>query len=140
MKVNNVFSIPDEEILITFVHAAGPGGQNVNKTASAAQLRFDVRNSPSFPGGSKGRLEQLAGRRMTQDGILIIEARRYRTQERNRRDAEERLAALLQRALTVPKKRKLTHPSPASKAERTDTKKRRGTVKRMRQKPLDLDA
>ena len=133
MQISASFILPDSELSIDFVRASGPGGQNVNKVASAAQLRFDVRNSPSLSDEVKRRLIKLAGSKMTAAGVLLIEAKRYRTQEQNRADAEERLATLIQKALITPKRRRPTRPSMASKAKRIDSKKQRGEIKRMRQ-------
>jgi ribosome-associated protein len=133
MEITPSLSIPDSELSIDFIRASGPGGQNVNKVATAAQLRFDVRNSPSLTEEVKARLVRLAGSRITQDGILVIEAKRYRTQEQNRADAMLRLEALIQKALVRPKKRRPTRPTLASQARRVETKKKRGNVKRLRQ-------
>jgi ribosome-associated protein len=133
MQISASFFLPDSELSIDFVRASGPGGQNVNKVASAVQLRFDVRNSPSLTDEVKGRLIKLAGSKMTGAGVLLIEAKRYRTQEQNRADATLRLAALIQKALLRPKRRRPTRPSMASKAKRFDSKKQRGEIKRMRQ-------
>lgn len=133
MQISASFILPDSELSIDFVRASGPGGQNVNKVASAVQLRFDVRNSPSLTDEVKGRLIKLAGSKMTGAGVLLIEAKRYRTQEQNRADATLRLAALIQKALLSPKRRRPTRPSMASKAKRFDSKKQRGEIKRMRQ-------
>jgi ribosome-associated protein len=139
VKITRDLSILDDELIFTYVRASGPGGQNVNKVATAAQLRFDVRNSLSLPADVKDRLVKLAGTRMTQNGVLVLEARRYRSQEHNRQDVEERLIVLIQKALANPKKRRPTRPSLTAKAKRVDTKKRRGTIKRMRQVPSDHD-
>lgn len=133
MQISASFILPDSELSIDFVRASGPGGQNVNKVASAVQLRFDVRNSPSLTDEVKGRLIKLAGSKMTGAGVLLIEAKRYRTQEQNRADATLRLATLIQKALLRPKRRRPTRPSMASKAKRFDSKKQRGETKRMRQ-------
>jgi len=133
IEVTSSVKIEESEIQLDFVRASGPGGQNVNKVASSVQLRFDVRNSPSLYPDVKERLIKLAGSRMTDDGILIIEAKRYRTQEQNRVDAIARLVALVQKALVEPKLRKKTRPSRTSSAARVDEKKRRGVIKRTRQ-------
>jgi len=124
--------IPENELSISFVRSSGPGGQNVNKVATAAQLRFDVRNSPSLAEEVKERLASLAGSRMTQDGILVIEAKRFRTQEQNRADALERLVGLLERAVRRPRVRLATRPSLAARVRRVEAKKMRGAVKKQR--------
>lgn len=132
MKISPSLTLPDSELTFEFVRASGPGGQNVNKVATAVQLRFDVRASPSLTEEVKARLIRLAGRRMTADGVLVIEAKRYRAQEQNRADAELRLAALIQKALVPPKERRPTRPSAAAKAKRLEEKRRRGEIKRSR--------
>jgi ribosome-associated protein len=124
--------IDESEIQIVFMRASGPGGQNVNKVSSAVQLRFDVLASPSLPAEVKPRLVKLAGSRMTDEGVLILEAKRYRTQEQNRQDAIERLVELITRALYVPRPRRKTHPSAASRQRRLDSKHRHGQLKRQR--------
>lgn len=132
IEITPHFSLPEREVSFDFVRASGPGGQNVNKVASAVQLRFDVANSPSLSETVKKRLARLAGSRMTNEGVLVIEAKSQRTQEQNRAEAVERLAALIRRALEKPKKRRPTRPSKAAREKRLQEKKRRGEVKRQR--------
>lgn len=128
-------TIPDWELVETFIRASGPGGQNVNKVASAVQLRFQVKTSPSLPDDVKARLKRIAGRRMTSDGELLIEAKRFRTQERNREDARARLAALIERAATPPKRRIKTRVSANQKKKRVEEKRRRAKILAARKKP-----
>jgi ribosome-associated protein len=130
-------AIDEEELEERFVQASGPGGQNVNKVATAVQLRFDVARSPSLPDGVRFRLMALCGRRLTREGVLVLDARRHRTQERNRADARERLIELIRAALTPPKPRRPTRPTLASKLRRVDSKTARGAIKRNRGKPVD---
>lgn len=135
--ISPTLSLEDSEINLEFIRAGGPGGQNVNKVATAVQLRFDVRNSPSLPAGVKQRLTRLAGRQLVADGVLLIEARRYRTQERNRADAILRLITLIQKALEVPKRRRPTLPTFASQTERLQAKRRRSATKQLRRNHPD---
>lgn len=131
--------IDEKELRFRFVRAAGPGGQNVNKVATAVQLWFDVIRSPSLPDPVRERLVHLAGKRVSRGGVLTIDARRYRTQERNRQDAIERLVRWLQRAAAHPKPRRKTTPSLAAKARRLDEKRHRGGTKRGRVKARLID-
>lgn len=132
IRVTRRIAIDESEIEERFVRSSGPGGQNVNKLATAVQLRFDVARSPSLPEDVRERLRRLAGRRLTEDGVLVIDARRYRTQERNRKDALERLVRLVARAARPPKRRRATRPTRASKEQRLDRKKKRGQLKKTR--------
>jgi ribosome-associated protein len=132
LKITDQISLDERELEERFVRASGPGGQNVNKVSTAVELRFHVLGSPSLPEGVRVRLARLAGRRLSDEGILIIRADRFRTQERNREDARERLTELIRQATVVPKRRVPTKPSRASKARRRDDKKKRGRVKRLR--------
>ena len=139
IRINDRISIGEDELTERFIRAAGPGGQNVNKLASAVQLRFDVRRSPSLPEDVRARLEQLAGKRLTREGVLVIAAQRHRTQERNRRDALDRLIELIERAAVAPVPRRATKPTKASRERRLDTKKRRSSVKGLRRTQADLE-
>ena len=132
IPITRNISIDEKEIEEEFILSSGPGGQNVNKVATAVQLRFDVRNSPSLPEDVRERLISLAGRRINRDGILIIKARRFRAQEKNRRDAINRLVDLIKRAVRPPKARRKTGPTPASKRRRLETKRHHGDIKRKR--------
>jgi ribosome-associated protein len=132
IRVTPTIAIDDKEIMLEFIRASGPGGQNVNRVATAVQLRFDVRQSPNIPEKVRARLSHLAGRRITEEGILVIEAKRFRTQERNRQDALDRLAALIRKASEKPKRRIPTKRSKASKERTLETKRRRSRTKQMR--------
>ena len=132
IAITDGIGLGEDEIEESFIRASGPGGQNVNKVASAVQLRFDVRRSPSLPEPVRRRLERLAGSRLTQDGVLVITAQRFRSQERNRQDARDRLVALIRRAATPPRPRRATAPSAAARERRLDEKVRRGRLKRQR--------
>ena len=132
IRITPSIALDDSEIEESFIRASGPGGQNVNKLSTAVQLRFDVRGSPSLPEGTRLRLMRLAGRRLTQDGVLIITAQRHRTQERNRQDALDRLIALIQEAAIPPIPRRPTRPTLGSKKRRLEAKGRRSEVKRLR--------
>ncbi len=132
IRITRTIQIDPAQIREKFIRASGPGGQNVNKVATAVQLRFNVKKSPSLPEDVRLRLLGLGGKRITQRGILIIDARRYRTRQRNRLDALDRLTDLIRRAAPKPKPRRKTKPSLASKERRLDAKKRRGRVKSLR--------
>ena len=132
LKITDAISIDERELQERFVRASGPGGQNANKVSTAVELRFDVAHSASLPEGMRARLARLAGRRLSDEGILVIRADRFRTQERNREDARDRLAELVRQATIVPKRRVPTRPSRASKERRREAKKKRGHVKRLR--------
>ena len=132
IKIDNHLFIEERELSFSFIRSSGPGGQNVNKVATAVQLRFDVLKSPSLTGEIKSRLIRLAGRRMTVDGILLIEAKRYRSQEQNREDSIGRLTNLIQRAVIKPIKRIQTKPSRSAKEKRLKEKKKIGEIKKIR--------
>jgi ribosome-associated protein len=133
LKITPTISISKNELIFHFVRASGPGGQNVNKVATSAVLHFDVRNSPSLTEEIKSRLIKLAGSKVTRAGILIIEAKRFRLQERNRTDAEKRLVALIQKAVIRPRKRLPTKSTLSSRMKRVSGKKRHSEIKRQRQ-------
>lgn len=133
IEITPSLQVDEREIQIEFTRASGPGGQNVNKVATAVQLRFDVRAS-SLPEEVKERLMHLAANRISKEGVLLIEAKRFRTQEQNREDALQRFTDLVRKSLVEPKKRKKTKPTLVSKQERLKDKKRRGEIKKMRQR------
>lgn len=132
LEISPTLAIPDDELVERFVRSAGPGGQNVNKVATAVELRFDIAQSPSLPEPVRARLLARRDRRLTDEGVLVINAQRFRTQERNREDAKERLAAFVAAGLVAPKPRIATRPSRASKERRLGAKRERGTIKRGR--------
>ena len=132
IRITDSISLDEREIEENFVRSTGPGGQNVNKLSTAVQLRFDVRRSPSLLPAVRARLERLAGRRLTTEGVLIITAQRHRTQERNRQEARERLVDLIRRAAEPPKPRHPTRPTLGSKRRRLEGKTRRSRLKRLR--------
>ena len=136
IRITRAIEIDPAEIREKFIRASGPGGQNVNKVATAVQLRFDVKNSPSIPDDVRIRLLRLGGKRITARGTLIIDARRFRTRQRNRQDALDRLTNLIRRAACKPKPRRKTKPTLASKERRLDAKKRRGRLKSLRSRVL----
>ena len=135
IRVTKHIDLDENEIEYHFVRASGPGGQHVNKAATAVQLRFDAANSPSLPDGVRHRLIRLAGRQVTEEGVLIIDARRYRSQERNRRDATDRLLQLIRSAASKPKVRRRTKPTRAARERRLQEKRRRSETKRTRRAP-----
>jgi ribosome-associated protein len=132
LQVTPALTIEETELQERFVRASGPGGQNVNKVATAVELRFDAERSPAITAPVLARLRTLAGSRMTDDGVIVIDARAFRTQAQNREDARRRLADLIRRALVAPKRRRKTKPTAASKERRLDTKRRRSHTKQLR--------
>jgi ribosome-associated protein len=137
ISITDTISIDESELSESFVRASGPGGQNVNKVSSAVQLRFDVRNSPSLPNDVAVRLMRLAGKRLTKEGVIVIDAQAHRDQTRNRADARERLFELIKQAAVRPKPRRKTKVPKAQKRRRLESKKHRSGIKAMRRSSLD---
>src|SRR5579863_3162506 len=135
IAITEGLNLDEGELDESFIRASGPGGQNVNKVASAVHLRFDIRHSPSLPAAVRERLERLGGQRVSQDGVLVIMAQRFRSQERNRQDARQRLVALIRRAATPPRPRRPTRPSAAARKRRLADKTLRARLKEQRRPP-----
>ncbi len=139
IKVTDTIALLDSELQESFVRSGGPGGQNVNKTASAVQLRFDVAHSPNLPERVRTKILNTGDSRLTKDGVLVIFADRHRTQDLNRKDAHDRLLAIIRKAAHVPKRRIATRPTLGSKRRRLDSKTKRGAIKKGRRGPVDMD-
>lgn len=137
IEITPTISLADDELEFSFIRASGPGGQNVNKVSSAVQMRFDARRSPSLTNDVSVRLQRLAGARLTQDGVIVITAVRFRDQQRNKADAIERLAEMIRKAEPAPVKRRPTKPSRAAREKRLESKARRSVVKSMRGRPVE---
>jgi len=132
IEITNSISLNENELEFSFVRASGPGGQNVNKVSTVAQLRFDLQSNRSIPDEIKKRLQKLAGKKLNSDGTIIIDARRFRSQERNKQDAIDRLIALIKKSVERPKPRKKTKPTKAAKLKRLDNKRKKGDLKKNR--------
>lgn len=132
IEITNKISLNENELQFSFVRASGPGGQNVNKVSTVAQLKFDLRNNNSLPTEVKERLQKLVGKKLNNDGTIIIDARRFRSQERNKQDAIERLVALIKKSVEKPKARKKTKPTKAAKLKRLDSKRKKSNLKKNR--------
>ena len=139
IRITDRISIDENELEERFIRASGPGGQNVNKLSTAVQLRFDARGSPNLPNDVRARLERLAGRRLTREGVIVIIAQRHRTQERNRQDALDRLVELIQAAAVAPIPRRKTKPTRGSRERRLETKKHRSSIKGLRKNKPSME-
>ena len=139
IRITDRISIDEGELEESFVRSSGPGGQNVNKLSTAVQLRFDARRSPSLPNDVSVRLQRLAGKRLTREGVIVIIAQRHRTQERNREDARERLFEWIRQAAIPPTPRRATRPPKASREKRLESKKHRATIKGLRRSRPGMD-